>query len=627
MKFLFLIILMPLISFLILSLFSNYLNKTQISIIGIIFIGISAILTLIIGYIFLQNKLLFYKQSLWEILNIDSFNINFNLYLDMLSLVMLFITTWVGFFIHIFSIWYMQNKEGYSRFFAYTNLFIANMTLLILADNFILMFFGWEGVGVCSYLLIGFFYKKPLNGLSAIKVFLITRFSDIFLIIGMFFIFRIFNTFNFSEILNISTSSLIYYKAFYLKIIAIMIIIGSLSKSAQFPLNTWLIDAMVGPTPVSALIHAATMVTAGIYLILRNNILFLMNNHILFLCSIIGSITILLSGYSALIQNNIKRILAYSTMSQIGYMFLALGVNLWKASLFHVISHAFFKALLFLCVASIIFLCNNEQDILRMGGMKKYFPFIYYIFLFGSISLISLPFITMSSFTKEKILYEIFINKYKFLFFISFIGSVLTSLYTIRMVYKIFYGESNIYFNKIKNNTFIHNIPLIILTILSSYIGVVFLPIKQKFLFPSKLLILNHKNYFILEITSILILINSCLLYIFYIKNNFLIKKIFKNYCYYFYFINNFFFNSYYIDYIYKNIFTNVFKKFLLIIKNDPISKIIDYLFINILNKIGCLLLISENGRISWYILSIYIGTIIILVYLTIFINNQYYFI
>ncbi|QJC34644.1 NADH-quinone oxidoreductase subunit L [Enterobacteriaceae endosymbiont of Donacia crassipes] len=627
MKLLFLIILMPLTSFLILSLFSNYLNKTQISIIGVICIGISAILTLIIGYIFLKSKLLFYKQFLWEILSINSLHINFNLYLDMLSLTMLFITTWVGFFIHIFSIWYMKNKEGYSRFFAYTNLFIANMTLLILADNFILMFFGWEGVGVCSYLLIGFFYKKSLNGLSAIKAFLITRFSDIFLIIGIFFIFKIFNTFNFSEIFNISTSSFIYYKAYYLKIISIMIIIGSLSKSAQFPLNTWLIDAMVGPTPVSALIHASTMVTAGIYLILRNNILFLMNTRILFLCSIIGAITILLSGYSALIQNNIKRILAYSTMSQIGYMFVALGINSWKASLFHVISHAFFKALLFLCVASIISLCRNEQNILKMGGIKKYFPFIYYIFLFGSISLISLPFITMSGFTKEKILYEIFVNKYNFLLIISFIGSIFTALYTIRMIYKIFYGKSNIYFNKIKNNTFIHNIPLIILTILSSYVGVTLLPIKQKFLFPNKLLILNHRNYFVLEIISVLILINSCLLYIFYIKNNFLVKKIIKNYYYYFYFINDFFLNGYYIDNIYKNLFTNIFKRFLSLIKNDPISKIIDYLFINLLNKIGYLLLISENGYIRWYILSIYIGTILILVYLTIFINNQYYFI
>ncbi|QJC36232.1 NADH-quinone oxidoreductase subunit L [Enterobacteriaceae endosymbiont of Donacia cincticornis] len=625
MKFLFLIILMPLISFLLLSLISNYLNKIQISIIGVTFIGISAILTLIIGYIFLKNRLFFYKQSLWEIVNINSLHINFSLYLDMLSLIMLFITTWVGFFIHIFSIWYMKNEKGYSRFFAYTNLFIANMILLILADNFILMFFGWEGVGVCSYLLIGFFYKKSSNGLSAIKTFLITRFSDIFLIIGIFFIFRTFNTLNFTEIFNVSTSSSIYYKAFYLKIISIMIIIGSLSKSVQFPLNTWLIDAMVGPTPVSALIHAATMVTAGIYLILRNNILFLMNNHILFLCSIIGAITILLSGYSALIQNNIKRILAYSTMSQIGYMFLALGINLWKAALFHVISHAFFKALLFLCVASIIFLCKNEQNILKMGGIKKYFPFIYYIFLFGAMSLISLPFITMSGFTKEKILYEIFMSKYNFLLIISFIGSIFTSLYTFRMIYKIFYGKSNIFFNKITNNVFIHNIPLIILTILSSFIGIIFLPIKKKFLLPSKLFILNNKNYFFLEIISILILINSYLLYIFYVKNNFLIKKIIKKY-YYFNFINNFFLNGYYIDFFYKNLITNIFKKFLLLIKNDPISKIIDYFFIKFLKKIGYLLLTSENGYIRWYILSIYIGTIIILVYLTIFINNQYYF-
>ncbi|QJC33828.1 NADH-quinone oxidoreductase subunit L [Enterobacteriaceae endosymbiont of Donacia provostii] len=627
MKCLFLIILMPLISFLLLSLFSTYLSKNQISIIGIFFIGVSALLTLIIGCIFLNNKLLFYKQSLWNILNINSLHVDFNLYLDMLSLVMLFITTWVGFFIHIFSVWYMKNEKGYSRFFAYTNLFIANMTLLILADNFILMFFGWEGVGVCSYLLIGFFYKKSLNGLSAIKAFLITRFSDIFLIIGMFFIFRIFNSFNFIEILNISTSSLIYYKSYYLKIISIMIIIGSLSKSAQFPLNTWLIDAMAGPTPVSAMIHAATMVTAGIYLILRNNILFLMNNDILFLCSIIGAITILLSGYSAMIQKNIKSILAYSTMSQIGYMFLALGLSLWKASLFHIISHAFFKALLFLCAASIIFLCKNEQNIFKMGGIKKKSPFLYYVFLFGSMSLISIPFITMSGFTKEKILYEIFISKYTILFIISLIGSFFTFLYTIRMIDKIFYSKNKNFLQEIKNNQLMHNIPLIILMILSSYISVIFLPIKKKFLLPNKLLIFNHQNYFIIEILSILIFIISYFLYILYIKNNVIINKIINQNYYFFNYINNFFFNGYYIDYIYVNIFTYIFKKFLFLIKNDPIAKIIDYFFIKFLSKTGKILLISQNGDIRWYISMIYIGTIIILLYFTIFINNHYYFI
>ncbi|QJC37460.1 NADH-quinone oxidoreductase subunit L [Enterobacteriaceae endosymbiont of Donacia thalassina] len=622
MKFIFLIFLMPLISFFILSLFSNKLNKTKILIIGVSFIGISAIITLLIGFIFIKNNIFLYKQTLWKILKIDYLCIDFSFYLDKLSLIMLLLTTWIGFIIHIFAIWYMKNKEGYSRFFAYTNLFIANMILLILANNFILMFFGWEGVGVCSYLLIGFFYKKSKNGLSAIKAFLITRFSDIFLIIGIFLIFKIFHTLNFLEISNLITSSSIYYKSYYLKIISIMLIIGALGKSAQFPLNTWLIDAMAGPTPVSALIHAATMVTAGIYLILRNNILFLMNDT-LFLTSVIGSITLLLSGWSALTQNNIKRILAYSTMSQIGYMFVALGIHSFHAALFHVISHAFFKALLFLCVASIITSCNNEQNIFKIGKIKKYFPLIYYCFILGSISLVSFPFITMSGFTKEKILYEILINKYIILFIIGIIGSFFTCLYTIRMIYIIFYSNKNNISSIIINNSkFLHDFPLILLSILSSYIGIKLLPIKNNIFLPNKILLNNHIYNHILEISSIIIFIISFMLYILYVQKNIFINKIIKEYYYRFSFINNFFLNGCYIDFIYKKIFVNIFTKILSIIKNDPISKFIDFLTIKIINQIGNILLISQNGYIRWYISLIYLGVIFIILYLIILINN-----
>ncbi|QJC33013.1 NADH-quinone oxidoreductase subunit L [Enterobacteriaceae endosymbiont of Donacia semicuprea] len=624
MKFLFLIILMPLISFLILSLFSIYLNKIQISIIGVSFVGISSIITLIIGFIFYNNNFLSYRQFLWQILKIDNLHIDVSFYLDMLSLIMLFITTWIGFFIHIFSIWYMKNEEGYARFFAYTNLFISSMTLLILADNFILMFFGWEGVGVCSYLLINFFYKKNFNGLSAIKTFLITRFSDIFLIIGIFLIFKIFHTFNFFKISSLILSSNIFYKSYYLKIISIMLIIGAIGKSAQFPLNTWLINAMVGPTPSSALIHAATMVTAGIYLILRNNILFLMNSNTLFLVSIIGSITILLSGCCALVQNNIKHILAYSTMSQIGYMFLALGINSWNAALFHVISHAFFKALLFLCVASIVFSYKNEQNIIKIGKIKKYFPFIYYCFLFGAISLLSFPFLTISGFTKEKILYEIITKQHNLLFIISIIGSFFTSLYTIRMIYIISYKENNIIPNFIKHNKLIHDFPLLILSILSSFIGIKLLPIKNNFLLPNKILLINNNYLFIIKIGSIIILIMSFLLYMLYKKNIFIFKKIIKVYFHKLFFINHFFLNGCYIDFIYKKIFVNNFIKILSIIKDDPMAKFINYVIIKIINQIGKILLISENGYIRWYISLMYLGIILILLYLIILIHKCY---
>ncbi|QJC31791.1 NADH-quinone oxidoreductase subunit L [Enterobacteriaceae endosymbiont of Donacia tomentosa] len=623
MKCLCFIILIPLISFLILSLFSNYLNKKIILMIGTSSIGIIAVITFILSIIFFKNNYIVYKQHLWTILSIDRLHINFNLYLDMLSIIMLSITTGVGFIIHLFSIWYMKNEEDYSRFFAYTNLFIASMALLILADNFVLMFFGWEGVGVCSYLLIGFFYKKRLNVLSAMKAFLITRFSDIFLAIGIFLIFKIFNTFTFDKISILITSSKEFYQSYYLQIISLMLIVGAIGKSAQFPLNTWLIDAMVGPTPVSALIHAATMVTAGIYLILRNNILFLITNKMLFLVSIIGIITLLLSSCCALVQKNIKRILAYSTMSQIGYMFVALGISSWNAALFHVISHAFFKALLFLCVASIIISCKNEQNIFKMGGIKKYIPFVYYCFLFGSLSLSACPIITMSSFTKEKILYEIFIQKHFILLILAIIGNFFTSLYNTRMIYMVFYGKKNIIPHK--NNEFFHNLPLLLLVVLSSYVGIKILPIKRSFLLPNKILLINHAYYTILEITSVIISASGCILYILYKKNINFIKKIQNTYFVKNVFIKNFFLNGCYIDFVYKKLFIENFLKILYIIKDDPISYFIENIITKTIKKTGQILLISENGYIRWYVSSMYLGIILILLIIMILSNKYYY--
>ncbi|QJC29211.1 NADH-quinone oxidoreductase subunit L [Enterobacteriaceae endosymbiont of Plateumaris rustica] len=618
MKFLYFTILIPLISFFILSLFSN-LNKKISTIIGVGSIGIITIITCIINLFFFNNYLFIYKEFLWQIIKIDNFHVDFNLYLDMLSLIMLSVITGVGLLIHIFASWYMKNDKDYSRFFAYTNLFMASMILLILADNFILMFFGWECVGVCSYLLIGFFYKNTLNGLSAIKAFLITRLGDIFLSIGIFLVFKLFKTINFQEISFLITSSKLHYSSFLLNIITLMLAIGAISKSAQFPLNTWLIDAMAGPTPVSALIHAATMVTAGVYLILRNNILFSLTNNILLFISIIGVITLLLSGLSALAQKDIKRILAYSTMSQIGYMFLALGIHLWEASLFHLIAHAFFKALLFLSVASIIISTNHEQNIFKMGNMKKYIPFIYYSVLLGGLSLCSFPIISIGSFSKGRILYEALINHHFILVTLGLIGTFITSLYTTRMIYIVFHGKTNLI--PIRNNTWNHNIPLIILTILSSSISIKLLPIGIYTLFND--VIIKHTNkYFILEIISAGISIAGCIFFILFWKNRNYLLKFTKENNINFYIIKKFFLNGCYLDLIYKKLFVNNFFKLLFLIRNDPISQIID-IFVKFSQKIEQFLLISENGYIRWYISSICLGIIILL--LIIILSNKYY--
>ena len=299
---------------------------------------------------------------------------------------MILVITFVGFLIHLYSAEYMREDEGYSRFFAYMDLFVGSMLILVLADNLLLLYLGWEGVGLCSYLLIGFWYKDPENGLAGRKAFIVTRVGDVALAAGIFLVYTHFRTLQIQELMQqISiqwkTGSVLATAA------ALLFLGGALGKSAQVPLQTWLPDAMAGPTPVSALIHAATMVTAGVYLIARMNVLFSMSPLSMTAVAVIGAVTLLLAGCSALVQRDIKRVLAYSTISQIGYMFLALGVGAWSAAIFHFMVHAFFKALLFLGAGVVIAGLEHERDIFRMGGLRRQLPFVFWTFLAGAASL------------------------------------------------------------------------------------------------------------------------------------------------------------------------------------------------------------------------------------------------
>ncbi|MHC5790017.1 NADH-quinone oxidoreductase subunit L, partial [Pseudomonas idahonensis] len=335
--------------------------------------------------------------------SVGDFNVGVTLVLDGLSLTMLSVVTGVGFLIHMYASWYMRGEEGYSRFFAYTNLFIASMVILVLADNLLLMYLGWEGVGLCSYLLIGFYYKDPANGAAAMKAFIVTRVGDVFLAIALFILYHELGTLNIRELMVLAPQKLAVGDT-ALTWATLMLLGGAVGKSAQLPLQTWLADAMAGPTPVSALIHAATMVTAGVYLIARMHGLFLMTPEVLNLVGIIGGVTLLLAGFAALVQTDIKRVLAYSTMSQIGYMFLALGVQAWDAAIFHLMTHAFFKALLFLSSGSVILACHHEQNIFKMGGLRKSIPLVYVCFLVGGAALSALPIVTAGFFSKDEIL-------------------------------------------------------------------------------------------------------------------------------------------------------------------------------------------------------------------------------
>lgn len=444
MNLLYLTILLPLLGFLLLAFSRGRWSENVSAIVGIGSVGLAALVTLNAGIDFLAHNSeggYVYSQTLWHWISVGSFNIPFTLALDGLSLTMLSIVTGVGFLIHMYASWYMRGEEGYSRFFAYTNLFIASMVVLVLADNMMLMYMGWEGVGLCSYLLIGFYYTNPDNGKAAMKAFFVTRVGDVFLAIGMFILFNELGTLNFREMAILAPQKLAEGSVM-INWATLMILGGAVGKSAQLPLQTWLADAMAGPTPVSALIHAATMVTAGVYLIARTHGLFLMAPEILHLVGIIGAVTLLFAGFCALVQTDIKRVLAYSTMSQIGYMFLALGVQAWDAAIFHLMTHAFFKALLFLSAGSVIIACHHEQNIFKMGGLRKQIPFIYVCMIVGGSALAALPLVTSGFYSKDDILWGAAIDGQQILKWAGLVGAFMTAMYTFRMIFIAFHGEA-----------------------------------------------------------------------------------------------------------------------------------------------------------------------------------------
>ncbi|MGL4205117.1 MAG: NADH-quinone oxidoreductase subunit L, partial [Aeromonadaceae bacterium] len=393
--------------------------------------------------------------------------------LDGLSLTMLGVVTGVGFFIHLFASWYMRGEEGYSRFFAYTNLFIASMLFLILADDLMFVYLGWEGVGLCSYLLIGFYYRHPANGAAALKAFVVTRVGDVFLAIGMFILYQELGSLNISELVTRASEQWPNGSP-ALQLACLLLLGGAVGKSAQLPLQTWLADAMAGPTPVSALIHAATMVTAGVYLIARMHGLFVLEPDVLHLVAVVGALTLLLAGFAALVQSDIKRILAYSTMSQIGYMFLALGVGAWDGAIFHLMTHAFFKALLFLSAGSVIVACHHEQNIFKMGGLRRSLPLVYGCFLVGGSALAALPLVTAGFYSKDAILWQVQASGQTTLLWAGLVGAFLTSLYTFRLILIVFHGKPQCEAHPAKGVA--HHLPLLVLMLLSTFVGALIVP-------------------------------------------------------------------------------------------------------------------------------------------------------
>ncbi len=434
-KFVTLVPLFPLLGFLIQVFFGKKLSKTATTIIGsgVVFAS------------FIVSVLVFISQGqatdgtvvhVFNWISAGSLDINMAFYVDHLSSTYLLFVTGIGFLIHLYSSGYMHDDEGFNRFFAYLNLFVFFMLILVLGDSLVTLFVGWEGVGVCSFMLIGFWYKDHANNNAAKKAFVINRIGDLGLIIGMILLFVHTGSLNYSDLLGGGFAKLSNSMT---SLIAIFLFIGAMGKSAQFPLHTWLPDAMAGPTPVSALIHAATMVTAGIYLVARNGELFIHSEYAGHFVTVVGIITALLGATIALTQNDIKKVLAYSTVSQLGFMFVALGMGAHTTAVFHVITHAFFKALLFLGSGSVIHGMGGEQDIRRMGGLKKYMPTTEKTFLIGTLAIAGIfPF--AGFFSKDQILAHAFEHN-KIIFALLVFAAACTAFYMFRLYFLTFHGK------------------------------------------------------------------------------------------------------------------------------------------------------------------------------------------
>ncbi len=487
--------------------------------------------------------------------NIELFSLYFGVYVDSLSLIMSSVVTSVSLLVHYYSISYMKNDGSFNRFFVYTNFFTFSMLLIVLSNNFLQLFIGWELVGLSSYLLIGFWLRKNSAIKANYKAFLVNRVGDIGLLLGLCLVLLLYNTTDYNQIFQlkyvIATDNIdiIGYSLNSLSVICFLLFIGAMAKSAQVPLQFWLPDSMEGPTPISALIHAATMVTAGIYMVARLSPLYELSSEVLLFILYIGSTTAFFLGIVALAQNDIKRIIAYSTISQLGYMTAALGASLYSLAMFHLITHAFFKALLFLCAGSIIVKCHHEQDIRKIGGLRKFMPITYLAFLYASLSLIGFP-LTSGFYSKESIIDAIGYYGHTIPYLMLLMSIFITTLYTSKIFFKVFFGTCTLK-DYDQNNQGENDkemlLPLFILTAPSVFLGLfIYDSLMLGSLFQTSLVsndlvlafyndyVINSLNFFLhsfLSINFIILLIGIIFSYFYYYKKSFEIKipKIIKD--------------------------------------------------------------------------------------------------
>ncbi len=569
------IIFLPLIGSLI-GYFGKSLTKYFSEITTSLFVTISAILSIIVFWNGFQHNM-YGNYKIFEWISSGGFIANWSINIDPLSSVMLVVVTFVSALVHIYSIGYMSHDPHKPRFMSYLSLFTFSMLALVVSDNFLQLFFGWEGVGLCSYLLIGFWYKKESANNAAIKAFIVNRIGDFGLAIGIFLIFFFFGTINFEETFEIASQYseknlvLLGIEANLITLICLFLFIGAMGKSAQFLLHTWLPDAMEGPTPVSALIHAATMVTAGVFLVVRCSPIFEYSQVVLNLVTIIGMITAIFAASVALVQNDIKKIVAYSTCSQLGYMFFAAGVGAYHVAMFHLFTHAFFKALLFLGAGSVIHAFKDEQDIRNMGGVRKKLPYTYIFMLIGTLALTGFPFLS-GFYSKDAIIEFAYLKDSSLGNYAASIGiftAFLTSIYSWRLFFKTFHGSYNnkkISIDETHESPLVMLLPLLLLSIGAIFSGYLF---KNIFIGSSSndfwqlsIFFLNEIKYeeiplWFLLLTPILVLIAIPISFYLYIFNPKILEDV-KNTNIPLY---NFLLNKWYIDELYEKVFVSPAKK------------------------------------------------------------------
>ena len=617
----------------------GYLGKSLAKyfseIITSLFVSISAVLSILVFWRGIQNNI-YGNYKIFEWISSGNFIANWSINIDPLSSVMLVVVTFVSALVHVYSIGYMSHDPHKPRFMSYLSLFTFSMLSLVVSDNFLQLFFGWEGVGLCSYLLIGFWYKKETANNAAIKAFIVNRIGDFGLAIAIFLIFFFYGTINFEEVFQ-ATSTLIEKKLVFfgvetslITLICIFLFIGAMGKSAQFLLHTWLPDAMEGPTPVSALIHAATMVTAGVFLVVRCSPIFEYSQFALNLVAIVGMITAIFAASVALVQNDIKKIVAYSTCSQLGYMFFAAGIGAYHVAMFHLFTHAFFKALLFLGAGSVIHAFKDEQDIRNMGGIGKKLPYTYAFMLIGTLALTGFPFLS-GFYSKDAIIEFAYLANTPLGNYAASVGiltAFFTSIYSWRLFFKVFHGPYNnkkILINETHESPIVMLLPLVFLSIGAIISGYIFKNIfighhsidfwQASIFFLNKISHSSIPLWFLLT-TPVIVLISIPISFYLYILN----PKTLDDFKLTNMPLYNFLLNKWYIDELYEKIFVNPAKKIgsffwkkgdIGIIDKfgpDGISKLVK----NLSNKTGRL----QTGFIYDYAFVMLLGLSILLTYL-----------